>query len=174
MAAEPPPKEDVARALLLRGSVYVHLDPRLDEVEVPTWLTGQPQLVLQVGLDLPLPIPDLRVDSEGVFGTLSFNRSPFTCMVPWEAVFALLGDDGMGMVWVEDMPPEIVAELHGSAGRVDASAADIDTPSERPRRPHLRAIDGGSTRDESGQQAAESTEEDEPPPRKRPHLRLIK
>ena len=77
----PPPKKDVARALLLRGSVLVHLDPRARGVVVPAWLAKQPQLVLQVGLDLPVPIPDLRVDDEGVFGTLSFNRSPFTCAV---------------------------------------------------------------------------------------------
>ena len=34
----PPPKKDVARALLLRGSVFVYLDPRRDDVAVPVWL----------------------------------------------------------------------------------------------------------------------------------------
>ena len=112
-----PPKMDVARALLLRGSLFVHLDPRLDGVSVPAWLRGQPQLVLQVGLDMPIPIPDLRVDDQGVFGTLSFARSPYRCEVLWTAVFALVGDDGRGMVWPDDLPAEIAAEVEREAGR---------------------------------------------------------
>ena len=106
-----PPKKDVARALLLRGSVFVHLDPRIGGMIVPQWLRNQPQLVLQIGLDMPIPIPDLRVDDEGVYGTLSFQRAPFTCRIPWRGVFALVGEDGRGMVWPEDLPEEIAAEV---------------------------------------------------------------
>ncbi|MDD9944221.1 MAG: ClpXP protease specificity-enhancing factor SspB [Myxococcales bacterium] len=112
-----PGKKDVARALLLKGTVFVHLDPRTPDVAVPNWLKSQPQLVLQVGLDMPIPIPDLRVDDRGVYGTLSFNRSPFTCIVPWDAVFAVVGDDGRGMVWPESMPPEIAAEVEREGQR---------------------------------------------------------
>jgi hypothetical protein len=112
-----PPKQDVARALLLSGSVFIHLDPRREGVAVPKWLRRQPQLVLQVGLDMAIPIPDLRVDERGIYGTLSFNRSPFTCLLPWEAIFALAGDDGRGMVWPESMPAEISAEIEREAGR---------------------------------------------------------
>ena len=112
-----PNKKDVARALLLKGTVFVHLDPRSDAVAVPPWLKRQPQLVLQVGLDMPVPIPDLRVDDSGVLGTLSFNRTSFTCVVPWDAVFAVVGDDGRGMVWPASMPPEIAAEVEREARR---------------------------------------------------------
>ncbi len=140
--SELPNKEDVARALLLKGSVFVHLDPRIESVLVPEWLKRQPQLVLQVGLDMPVPIPDLRVDDFGVFGTLSFNRTAFTCAVPWEAVFAVVGDDGRGMVWPGSMPKEIAAEVEREAqraGRVSEAAAErgqsgATKPRRRPRR----------------------------------------
>jgi len=112
-----PPKKDVARGLLLRGTVFVHLDPRRERVAIPEWLRTQPQVVLQIGLDMPVPIPDLRVDDTGVLATLSFQRTPFTCSVPWEAVFALVGDDGKGMVWPDDLPPEIAAEVEREAQR---------------------------------------------------------
>lgn len=112
-----PDKRDVARALLLKGTVFVHLDPRSDDVRVPSWLKRQPQLVLQVGLDMPVPIPDLRVDDGGVFGTLSFNRTAFTCSVPWDAIFAVVGDDGRGMVWPGSMPQEIAAEVERESKR---------------------------------------------------------
>lgn len=113
----PPDKREVARSLLLRGSMFVHLDPRVEGVVVPPWLRKQPQLVLQMGLDMVVPIVDLRIDRDGVYGTLSFNRSPFTCIVGWDAIFALSGDDGRGMVWPESMPPEILAEVEREAGR---------------------------------------------------------
>ncbi|MBK8170213.1 MAG: hypothetical protein IPK60_07680 [Sandaracinaceae bacterium] len=129
-----PPKKDVARALLLRGSVFVHLDPRIAEVSVPDFLRTQPQLVLQIGLDLPVPIPDLRVDDAGVFGTLSFARSPHSCVVPWNAVFALVGDDGKGMVWPNDMPAEIAAEV------------DMEKPKPKPMLNSISRLDKINTK----------------------------
>jgi len=127
-----PAKKDVARALLLRGSVFVHLDPRVSGVLVPARLRSQAQVVLQVGLDMPVPIPDLRIDEEGVFGTLSFRGVPFTCFVPWAAVFALVGDDGKGMVWSTEMPSEIAAQRERDAQRSTEAGAiapllDFDT-----------------------------------------------
>jgi stringent starvation protein B len=132
-----PPKREVATALLGKGSLFVHLDPRAVGVEVPDWLKQQPQLVLQVGLQMLIPIPDLRVDADGVFGTLSFSRHPFACYVPWDAVFALVGDDGRGMVWPESMPAEIAAEVDREAVRAKRSQEErAENPGE-PRTPRL-------------------------------------
>ena len=113
MAMQPtglPKKKDVAVALLEQASVFVHLDPRTEKVAVPPWLKRQPQLVLQIGLNMAIPIPDLEVDEAGLSCTLSFNRSPHHCQIPWNAVFALVGDNGRGMVWPDDVPPEVAAE----------------------------------------------------------------
>ena len=110
-----PPKIEVARYLLAQGSLFVHLDPRMEGVVVPKWYRSEPQLVLQIGFDMPVPIPDLQVDPEGIYGTLSFNRSPFTCNVQWDAVFALAGDDGRGMVWPDSMPEEISQAMEREA-----------------------------------------------------------
>jgi hypothetical protein len=52
-----PYKRDVANQLLRKGSLFIHLDPRVNDVVVPPWLRHQAQLVLQVGLDMPIPIP---------------------------------------------------------------------------------------------------------------------
>lgn len=60
---------------------------------------------------MPVPIPDLRVDEEGIFGTLSFKGIPFSCFVPWASVFALVGEDAKGMVWSREMPEEIASAL---------------------------------------------------------------
>jgi stringent starvation protein B len=97
-------------ALLERSSVFIHLDPRKEEVRVPPWFKKQPQLVLQVGLNMAVRIPDLDVGDEGVSCTLSFNRSPVFCYMPWTSVFALVADDGKGMIWPNDIPKEVAAQ----------------------------------------------------------------
>lgn len=128
-----PYKRDVANQLLRKGSLFIHLDPRVNDVVVPPWLRHQAQLVLQVGLDMPIPIPDLRVDEHGIFGTLSFSRTPFACNVPWSSVFALVGDEGRGMVWPESMPAEIVAEVERETQRAKFGKDGSDARSAAPR-----------------------------------------
>jgi hypothetical protein len=128
-----PPKKEVALALLERSSVYVHLDPRHVTAIVPKWFKKQPQLVLQVGMNMPVPIPDLRVDDDGMSCTLSFNHSPFSCVVPWASVFAMVGDDGRGMVWPDDVPVEIArqAQVYGIEGGAKKEPASKRSVPER-------------------------------------------
>jgi hypothetical protein len=118
-----PAKQEVARNLLAGSSMFVHLDPRRPGVLVPKQFHGQPQLVLQVGWKMAVPIPDLQVGDAGIKGTLSFNRRPFLCDVPWTAVYALVGEDGKGMVWPDDVPPEVAAQMRDAG-------ADREAPSK--------------------------------------------
>lgn len=129
-----PPKKEVAIALLeASNSVYVHLDPRRHGVSVPRQFVDKPQLVLQIGLNMPIPIRDLTVDDDGISCTLSFNRSPTYCRMPWGAIYALIGEDGRGMMWPPDIPPEVVAQMQNAAAGAQAK------PQQRPR-PKLAAV----------------------------------
>jgi hypothetical protein len=141
-----PRKKDVAIALLEQASVFVHIDPRPAEVHVPPWFKRQPQLVLQIGLNMPVPIPDLDVSDHGLSCTLSFNRSPFHCRIPWPAVFALVGESGRGMVWPDDVPPEVAAQAQKQAkpqlaavaapapATVEAKAEQASAPAAKKKR----------------------------------------
>jgi stringent starvation protein B len=167
-----PPKKEVALALLERSSVYVHLDPRQGSVSVPSWFKKQPQLVLQVGLNMPVPIKDLQLDDDGMSCTLSFSRSPFFCVVPWSSVFAIIGcDDGRGMVWPDDVPAEVA---HQAEGRDQAPSARKDLPkavavaeisaspprAKRARkRPPLGAVPDGEARETSASKPGRSGQE---------------
>ncbi|HEY2407322.1 MAG TPA: ClpXP protease specificity-enhancing factor SspB [Polyangiaceae bacterium] len=110
-----PPKKDVALELLKQSSVYVFLDPRGQKVQVPAWFKKQAELVLQVGLNMAVPIPDLNVDDDGLSCTLSFNRTPHLCRIPWSAVYALRDELGHVMVWPDDVPAEIAAQAPAPA-----------------------------------------------------------
>jgi stringent starvation protein B len=105
-----PPKKDVALALLEQATVLVHLDPRGEQVQVPAWFKRQPQLVLQIGLNMPKPIVDLNVDDDGISCTLSFSNAPHYCHLPWASVYALIGASGRGMVWPDDVPKEVAGQ----------------------------------------------------------------
>ncbi|HWO10466.1 MAG TPA: ClpXP protease specificity-enhancing factor SspB [Polyangiaceae bacterium] len=151
-----PRKQAVALDLLERTSVFVHLDPRRPGVLVPQGFLKQPQLVLQIGLNMAIAIPDLDVGDEGISCTLSFNKRPHFCRLPWSSIYALIGESGGGMVWPEDVPPEVVSQQR--------AAAKKDT---KPRRPGLRAISGDSAdRNGDDAEAPPSTRRSEPSPGK--------
>lgn len=116
-----PPKKEIALALLEGESVFIRLDPRKEGVSVPKNLAKQPQLILQIGLNLAVRIPDLTIDEEGVSCTLRFNRAPFWCRIPWAAIYALAGPDGRGMLWPDDVPPEVAEQMR--SGRASAKEA---------------------------------------------------
>lgn len=102
-----PPKREVLDTFLVNGSARIFLDPRRDGVVVPAWYTKQPELILRVGYAINPPITDLVVSDDAVSCTLSFNRSPFWCKMPWSAVFAVVSDvDSRGVVWPDDVPLE--------------------------------------------------------------------
>jgi stringent starvation protein B len=126
-----PRKQAVALDLLERTSVFVHLDPRRPGVIVPQGFLKQPQLVLQIGMNMAIAIPDLDVGEEGISCTLSFNKRPHFCRLPWSAIYALIGEQGGGMVWPEDVPPEVVSQQRAAAKK-----------EAKPRKPGLRAISG--------------------------------
>lgn len=149
-----PKKKDVALALLEQSTVFVHLDPRSERVHVPVWFKKQPQLVLQIGLNMAVPIPDLQVDDEGLSCTLSFSRTPHFCQIPWAVVFALVGDNGRGMVWPDDVPPEVTAQAENQA-REKAKAEEAAG--------RLRAVPAAAAAPAPAQPSAEEA----PAPKKR-------
>lgn len=59
------------------------------ELKTAEWKKGTRIVYLDYGLDMPIPIDDMKIAEDGVSATLSFNRSPFLTTVPWEAVVTI-------------------------------------------------------------------------------------
>lgn len=159
-----PPKKDVLEAFLGNGSARVFVDPRRPDVIVPKWYLKQPELVLRVGHTLSPPIPDLLVTDEAVSCTLSFNRAPFWCKLPWSAVFAVVSDvDGRGVVWPEDVPIESQLlkparqkpKLASVAPPADSAGGEARGGSERPALAAVRSVDAPAKPAEAGAKQAE-------------------
>lgn len=176
-----PPKKDVLDKFLGNGSARVFLDPRKAGVIVPKWFAKQAELVLRVGYTLNPPIPDLLVTEEAVSCTLSFNRAPFWCKMPWHAVFAVVSDvDGRGVVWPEDVPLESQLLKPARPKPKLASVKDGGPADKAPEEREAEA-EAASPAGESGGEAVEkpassapaaavpeSTAEDKPAPSEAP------
>jgi stringent starvation protein B len=156
-----PKKTDVFATLLLRGSVFVHLDPRKGNVVVPYHLRKQAQVVLQVGTNMAVPIPDLRVTEDGIHGSLNFKGKPFRCSMPWASIFALVGEDAKGMVWPEDMPKEVSDEIDHERETLANPKEVVDLAAFRKQRP-------------AGSATIPTRKSDRPASERPSHLRVIK
>lgn len=174
-----PPKKDVLEALLARGtSVFLHLDPRREGVSAPASLSAQAELVLRLGHNLVPAIPDLLIDDGGVRCTLRFRGTPHLCVLPWAAIYALVGDDGRGVVWPEDVPVEsaLKASLRpGASVRSEQSprateASEGEVPRRKPRKAQRPARAAAAQAGASGAQAGTPKPKRELPP----YLRVVK
>ncbi|MBI4511190.1 MAG: hypothetical protein HY698_16275 [Deltaproteobacteria bacterium] len=136
-----PEKQSVLRDILEKGPALLQLDARREEVEVPPVHKGDARLVLRVGYGLQPPIPDLAFDSQGVRATLTFRGTPCRCQVPWRAVYAIVGEDGRGMVWPEDVPPDVAKDAT-DATVLKGLKEPPSGPKEPspPRKGHLRLV----------------------------------
>jgi hypothetical protein len=92
-------------------SVYVHFDPRFETAVVPPQFKKQSSTVFQIGYGMPVPIPDLVLTDKGIHATLTFKRSPFTCFIPWESVYALINEESRGVTFEDAFPPEVKHEM---------------------------------------------------------------
>ena len=157
-----PPKKEVALALLERSSakgIFVHLDPRQAAVVVPPWFKKQPQLVLQIGLNMPIAHPlDLRLDDDGMprlhAGASTVRRSSASCRgrassrgsaktrAAWSGPTVMyrprvpLARQGQGP------GPAPVRAVEGGAGSKKAAAAEKapKAAAAKARRPRKRAL----------------------------------
>ena len=106
-------KKEIFEHLLELEDVMIHLDPRRKGAVLPKRFRRKSHLLLHIGKVMPIPIPDLEVTDLGIGATLSFNRKPFHCFLPWASIYAVVGkDSSRGMIWSEDLPKEVEAAFH--------------------------------------------------------------
>jgi stringent starvation protein B len=98
--------------------------------------------VLRLGHGLTPPIVDLHVDGWGIRATLTFGGVPHKCLIPWEALYAVVTEDGRGLVWPESTPPEAARDFAGKSlgdgGEEDEEPPEPDKP--KGGKGHLRLV----------------------------------
>ncbi|MES1164877.1 MAG: ClpXP protease specificity-enhancing factor SspB [Verrucomicrobiota bacterium] len=171
---ERPSKQQAFLALLKEGWTSLHLDARRSGVLVPESFRHEAHLILQYGHDLPIPIPDLDIDQDGVRATLSFSRAAHGTYVPWAAVYAVTGADGRGVLFAEDVPGDVsVIAAPLSAAPAEPIADDLGgeaVPTPAARRLQSVPAHAEPAPDLLGPLVATAGSRR----RKRPQLRLVK
>lgn len=121
-------KEVVDYLLSEHSVVCVLIDGTDRQAIVPAHLQKAKTVVLDIGLNMRKPIPDLKIFETHWSGTLSFGGDPCLVMVPWSAVYAVyakVGNQCIGRCW--KTPPEDktqpVAKLKQEVRKVHPSAA---------------------------------------------------
>ena len=134
-----PNKRRAVEALLDRGPVLLHLDARHPGVEVPGHLRGNARLVLRFGYGLTPAIADLTADDTRISGTLTFGGVPYTCVIPWAAMYAAMVEgEERGTVWPEDVPSDVLL-----ASSDDSDETDEPLESSKSQdAPHVPGVPG--------------------------------
>ena len=151
MPAEPA-KVDIALLWIASGLIRVHFDAtRSDHVLVPEYLRHHEDLIFEFGLDMPRPIPDLKIDRDGISGTLSFPTGLVQwIIIHWEAVFAISSPClNKVSVWWSDASPDVQRRMLEVAGdnaneklRAKPPRLGLVKPKSKGRA-KLRSIPGG-------------------------------
>ena len=184
-------KRDTMESFLDEGMVLVQLDSRVEGVEVPEHLRGDPTLRLNISGRFGLP---LDVDDWGIQATLTFQGDPFECKLPWKAVYIIISHvTGEPCLFPSDVPPEYVSEALGHLKNTGvATAAAKQAPVEEPEAPeeslrnHLRLVPEGEETAQVQSETVEASPEESPDtidpddddptpdPPKKPFLSVVK
>lgn len=104
--AEQKDKRAQLERLLQKGAVMVFVDARLKAVLVPEAHKANPRLPLN--LDYAFGLPDFKVMETHVEGSLSFNQSPFFCVLPFDSIYMMTSPiTGETVVFPENLPRDL-------------------------------------------------------------------
>ena len=148
-------KLDVFKQLVEQGMVMVVMDSRRKGVQVPPRFSEDHQL--RLNFSLKFYIEDFEYDDYGVRASLSFNKVPYFCDIPWDAVYALNSQAvEQGVMWPDDVPTELqnmVEEIQSEQQRIELAKSfktyegsgegapvEEEVSEEMPARPALRLV----------------------------------
>jgi len=149
MVAQDRVKRERLKKLLAQGMVMVHLDARQAGVSVPPRFATDPHL--RLNLSYKFAPYDLDLGEHQLQATLTFGGAPWSCRIPYQAIFGLTSQThGESLVWLEDVPEE---ELLGIVDSNRAAAQPVallrsqplehglsQAVGEQGRRGHLRLV----------------------------------
>lgn len=142
-------KKSIFSEALKTGVATLYLDPRVEGVKVPDRFKGNDMLVLNYSYGYNLE--DFQFDDVCVIASLSFNRQPFQCVVPWEAVFGIGNmTDGAYYSFTENDPNLRNVNTAKNPLTAIKKSAMIESDSESDtraleRRKQFRLIKGGES-----------------------------
>lgn len=180
MPISQPYKKQLLLDMLEEGMVMLHLDARHPDVQIPDFLKDDFQL--RLNLSYRFADVNLSVDNESIHAVLSFQRTPFACVLPLQAVWGVSSQDTKLQIFPQDLPEELTEwflALAQISEHREESEQEVSTPENvHPLRP--RATSASSPNNiaaTSPKHETEGTSTSSPTPTtsapKRPALQLV-
>lgn len=121
--------KDVLLHLLDEGMVMLHINAKHEDVIVPSYLKDD--VHLRLNLSYRFRLPDLQIDDEMISATLSFQKQPFRCCIPFVALWGLSQphDPENLIIFPDALPIEMLA-LALQAQQEGQEEEDAPTSSE--------------------------------------------
>lgn len=106
---QPTSPKDILLQLLDQGLVMLHINARHPDVIVPPYLKDDHHL--RINLSYRFRLTDLSIDERAVSVTLSFQKQPFHCVIPFTALWGLSQphDPENLILFPEALPIEMLA-----------------------------------------------------------------
>lgn len=128
-------RQTVLEHMLAEHRVVTLVVSNTHSTGIPEGFKGDGVTRLDVGLDLPVPIRDLRIDEDGLSGGFSFGGRQYPVWVVWDALIAVYVDsrfDAQGRCYSISWPTTV---------RI-GEEEEPEPPKKRPsaRRGHLKAV----------------------------------
>lgn len=135
--------------LLQIGRIYVTINTRIKGVRIPSEHQGKSALTIVFGLDMPTPLKDMEVTEDGIEVTLSFERQPHHCCIPWDSVWYMVPvGEQEGLLFEQSLPASVRVQLEERGDVIvptdlDSYLATRCCKKEDERRQRFKVIDGG-------------------------------
>jgi len=186
----PPNKKEMLLELLENGLTMLHFNTNHPDLDVPDYLKEDHTLALNLSYKFMLSDLDIQ---EGFIGvTLSFQRVPYFCHLPFDALWGLSQPPGQNLRLFPDcMPVEILFQMMAASAELEPTEdesweeqADEERPLPptnlsvlQPTKPKLVTADEPQSKNAKPQvaPAAQPAVSPTPSPKapKRPALRLV-
>lgn len=99
---------EVLDTLLLEGYCMVHINPLFPGVVLPGHLRKNPTVTLKLSHHFAgiVSVTDSEIAAELIFG-----GSPFTCIIPIDAVWGVTSSSGVHTTWDDKAPDPVLLQM---------------------------------------------------------------
>src|SRR5690606_35679283 len=137
-------KQIVLELFLAFGITRVVVNGTHPLIKLPEYLLGNPEVRLDLSYNCGLNLP-MSLDDDGIRAVLSFNKTPFSCFIPWDALWLVASQDSSKphlILFTESVPPSVQKEVDVVRRRASFKVIEGGTEEEisPPRTGHLRLV----------------------------------
>jgi hypothetical protein len=139
-APKPQEKQQLLEDLLREDFAFIHIATSTKGAVLPLTILQSPIATLKVSHNFAGP---MTVSEDGVVAELRFGERPFTCKIPWSAIWGMTSFDNKKLLWPEEIPSDVLEKAAQEAATKDETPSAQPAPKTKPapkNRPTLKRV----------------------------------